>query len=148
MSIPIAQFSTSPSPPHRSFPPLVSIRLFSTSVSQFLYMGNYYFTLNKSSSFKMRSLSEILGYTVRCRPPLPPSNLPTLTLLFMEPCSFRCIWSHRPTDMGLKYSCPGGVIFEIRSGFGLATGRGPVSVFSVFKDKCGFFWNNVAFTCR
>ena len=36
MSIPIAQFSTLPSPPHRSFPPLVSICLFSTSVSQFL----------------------------------------------------------------------------------------------------------------
>ena len=36
MSIPIAQFSTPPSPPHRSFPPLVSIRLFSTSVSQLL----------------------------------------------------------------------------------------------------------------
>ena len=34
MSIPIAQFSTPPSPPHCSFPPLVSIRLFSTSVSQ------------------------------------------------------------------------------------------------------------------
>ena len=36
MSIPIAQFSTPPSPPHRSFPPLVSICLFSTSVSQLL----------------------------------------------------------------------------------------------------------------
>ena len=36
MSVPIAQFSTPPSPPHRGFPPLVSIRLFSTSVSQFL----------------------------------------------------------------------------------------------------------------
>ena len=36
MSVPIAQFSTPPSPPHRSFPPLVSIRLFSTSVSQLL----------------------------------------------------------------------------------------------------------------
>ena len=35
-SIPIAQFSTPPSPPHRSFPPLVSICLFSTSVSQLL----------------------------------------------------------------------------------------------------------------
>ena len=36
MSIPIAQFSTPPSPPHRGFPPLVSIRLFSTSVSHLL----------------------------------------------------------------------------------------------------------------
>ena len=36
MSIPIAQFSTPPSPPHRSFPPLVSICPFSTSVSQLL----------------------------------------------------------------------------------------------------------------
>ena len=36
MSIPIAQFSTPPSPPHPGFPPLVSIRLFSTSVSQLL----------------------------------------------------------------------------------------------------------------
>ena len=36
MSIPIAQFSTPPSPPHRSFPLLVSIPLFSTSVSQLL----------------------------------------------------------------------------------------------------------------
>ena len=36
MSIPIAQVSTPPSPPHRSFPPLVSICLFSTSVSQLL----------------------------------------------------------------------------------------------------------------
>ena len=36
MSIPITQFSTPPSPPHRGFPPLVSIRLFSTSVSLFL----------------------------------------------------------------------------------------------------------------
>ena len=36
MSIPIAQFSTPPSPPHRSFSPLVSICLFSTSVSQLL----------------------------------------------------------------------------------------------------------------
>ena len=36
MSIPIAQFSTQPSPPHRSFPPLVSICPFSTSVSQLL----------------------------------------------------------------------------------------------------------------
>ena len=36
MSIPITQFSTPPSPPHRGFPPLVSIRLFSTSVSQLL----------------------------------------------------------------------------------------------------------------
>ena len=36
MSIPIAQFSTPPSPSHRCFPPLVSIRLFSTSVSQLL----------------------------------------------------------------------------------------------------------------
>ena len=36
MSIPIAQFITPPSPPHRGFPPLVSIRLFSTSVSQLL----------------------------------------------------------------------------------------------------------------
>ena len=35
-SIPIAQFSTPPSPPHCSFPPLVSIHLFSTSVSQLL----------------------------------------------------------------------------------------------------------------
>ena len=35
-SIPIAQFSTPPSPPHCGFPPLVSIRLFSTSVSQLL----------------------------------------------------------------------------------------------------------------
>ena len=37
MSIPIAQFSTPPSPPHRGFPPVVSIRLFSTSVSQLLH---------------------------------------------------------------------------------------------------------------
>ena len=36
MSIPITQISTPPSPPHRGFPPLVSIRLFSTSVSQLL----------------------------------------------------------------------------------------------------------------
>ena len=36
MSIPIAQFSTPPYPPHRGFPRLVSIRLFSTSVSQLL----------------------------------------------------------------------------------------------------------------
>ena len=36
MSIPIAQFSTPPSPPHRSFPPLVSICPFSTSASQLL----------------------------------------------------------------------------------------------------------------
>ena len=36
MSVPIAQFSTPPSPPPRRFPPLVSIRLFSTSVSQLL----------------------------------------------------------------------------------------------------------------
>ena len=36
MSVPIAQFSTPPSPPHRGFPPLVSIPLFSTSVSQLL----------------------------------------------------------------------------------------------------------------
>ena len=35
MSIPNAQFSTPPSPPHHRFPPLVSIRLFSTSVSHF-----------------------------------------------------------------------------------------------------------------
>ena len=36
MSIPITQFSTPPSPPHRSFPHLVSICLFSTPVSQLL----------------------------------------------------------------------------------------------------------------
>ena len=36
MSIPIAQFTTPPSRPHHGFPPLVSIRLFSTSVSQLL----------------------------------------------------------------------------------------------------------------
>ena len=36
MSIPIAQFSTPPSPPHHGFPPLVSIRLFSTSEYQLL----------------------------------------------------------------------------------------------------------------
>ena len=36
MSIPITQFSTTPSPPHRIFPPLVSICLCSTSVSQLL----------------------------------------------------------------------------------------------------------------
>ena len=36
MSIPIAHFSTPPSPPHHGFPPLVSIHLFSTSVSQLL----------------------------------------------------------------------------------------------------------------
>ena len=36
MSIPIAQFSTPPSPPHRGFPPLVSIHLFSTSVPQLM----------------------------------------------------------------------------------------------------------------
>ena len=36
MSIPIAQFITSPSPPPCGFPPVVSIRLFSTSVSQLL----------------------------------------------------------------------------------------------------------------
>ena len=36
MSVPIAQFSTPPSPPHRGFPHLVSIHLFSTSVSQLL----------------------------------------------------------------------------------------------------------------
>ena len=36
MSIPISQFSTPPSPPHCSFPPLVSLCLFSTSVSQLL----------------------------------------------------------------------------------------------------------------
>ena len=36
MLIPIAQFSTPPSPTHCGFPPLVSIRLFSTSVSQLL----------------------------------------------------------------------------------------------------------------
>ena len=35
MSIPISQIIP-PSPPHRGFPPLVSIRLFSTSVSQLL----------------------------------------------------------------------------------------------------------------
>ena len=35
MSIPITQFITPPPPP-RHFPPLVSIRFFSTSVSQFL----------------------------------------------------------------------------------------------------------------
>ena len=34
MSIPVAQFITPPSPPPCDFPPLVSIRLFSTSVSQ------------------------------------------------------------------------------------------------------------------
>ena len=36
MSIPIVQFITSPPPPPRGFPPLLSIHLFSTSVSQFL----------------------------------------------------------------------------------------------------------------
>ena len=36
MSIPIAQFSTPPSPPPCGFPPLVSTRLSSTSVSQLL----------------------------------------------------------------------------------------------------------------
>ena len=36
MSIPITQFSTPPSPPRRGFPHLVSIHLFSTSVSQLL----------------------------------------------------------------------------------------------------------------
>ena len=36
MSIPISQFITPPPPPPCHFPPLVSIRLFSTSVSQFL----------------------------------------------------------------------------------------------------------------
>ena len=36
MSIPIAQFITPPPPPPHHFPPLVSIRLFSASVSQFL----------------------------------------------------------------------------------------------------------------
>ena len=36
MSIPITQFSTPPLPPTSGFPPLVSICLFSTSVSQFL----------------------------------------------------------------------------------------------------------------
>ena len=36
MSIPISQFITPPPPPHCRFPPLVSIRLFSTSVSLFL----------------------------------------------------------------------------------------------------------------
>ena len=36
MSIPLTQFSTPPSPPYRSFPHLVSICLFSTSVSQLL----------------------------------------------------------------------------------------------------------------
>ena len=36
MSIPITQFITPPHPPPCRFPPLVSIRLFSTSVSQFL----------------------------------------------------------------------------------------------------------------
>ena len=36
MSIPIAQFSILPSPPHHGFPPLMSICLFSTSVSQLL----------------------------------------------------------------------------------------------------------------
>ena len=36
MSIPIAQFITPPPPSPRCFPPLVSICLFSTSVSQFL----------------------------------------------------------------------------------------------------------------
>ena len=36
MSIPIAQFSTPSSPPNCSFPSLVSIHLFSTSVSQLL----------------------------------------------------------------------------------------------------------------
>ena len=36
MSIPIAQFSTPPSPLHCGFPPSVSIHLFSTSVSQIL----------------------------------------------------------------------------------------------------------------
>ena len=36
MSIPIAQFVTPPSPPPHSFPPLVSICLFSTSVCQLL----------------------------------------------------------------------------------------------------------------
>ena len=36
MSIPVAQFITPPPPPLHHFPPLVSIRLFSTSVSQFL----------------------------------------------------------------------------------------------------------------
>ena len=36
VSITISQFITPPPPPPRCFPPLVSIRLFSTSVSQFL----------------------------------------------------------------------------------------------------------------
>ena len=36
MSIPITQFITPPPPPPRCFPPLVPIRLFSISVSQFL----------------------------------------------------------------------------------------------------------------
>ena len=36
MSIPIARFITPPSPPPCGFPPLVSIHLFSTSVSQLL----------------------------------------------------------------------------------------------------------------
>ena len=36
MSIPVTQFITPPPPPPRGFPPLVSIRMFSTSVSQFL----------------------------------------------------------------------------------------------------------------
>ena len=36
MSIPVAQFSTPSSPPHHGFPPLVSIRLSSTTVSQLL----------------------------------------------------------------------------------------------------------------
>ena len=39
MSIPISQFITPPAPSPCRFPPLVSIRLFSTSVSQFLPQG-------------------------------------------------------------------------------------------------------------
>ena len=39
MSIPIAQFITPPPAPPRGFPPLVSLCLFSTSMSQFLPCG-------------------------------------------------------------------------------------------------------------
>ena len=50
MSIPITQISTPPSPPHRGFPPLVSIRLFSTSVSQL--RGRYFEEMKKAGIFQ------------------------------------------------------------------------------------------------
>ena len=92
MSIPISQFITPPPPPSRHFPPLVSIRLFFTSVSLFLPCKPVCgFLFLNSILYSSRLLFGLLNF-VFFKSVVKTSNFAVFVFVFVFLCSCSLIW--------------------------------------------------------